>query len=235
MSSAPNVIGFPTARARVDQLIETERSRAASEERLRIARELHDVVSHSFATIKVQAGVALHLLDDRSAALADALLAIDVASKDALGELREILGQLRGGDDSASRSTAPGVAGLEGLLATVISAGVQARLVVTGDARTLPPAVDLAAFRIVQESLANVLRHAGSTSALVTLAYKPDRVEVEVANDEGPRSQSGQGGCGYGIVGMRERVAAVGGRLEAGLRPNGGFRVRATLPLFPRR
>jgi signal transduction histidine kinase len=235
MSSAPNVIEFPAARARVDQVIESERRRAAFEERLRIARELHDVVAYSFATIKVQAGVALHLLDDRSEALTEALQAIDRASKEALGELREILGQMRTGDGAAPSVSERGVQGLEDLVATITAAGVQTRLVVTGEPRTLPPAVDLAAFRIAQESLANVLRHAGATSAVVTLAYDPDGVSIEVENDEGERAPAGHQGSGHGVIGMRERVSALGGRLEAGRRPNGGFRVCANLPLFARR
>jgi signal transduction histidine kinase len=229
MSCASNVIEFPATRARVDQVIEIERRRAASEERQRIARDLHDLVAYSFATIKVQAGIALHLLDDRSAALTDALQAIDVASKEALGELREILGQMRAGDGASPTTSAPGVDDLEELVATVTASGVRTRLVVTGSVRALPPAVDLAAFRIVRESLANVLRHAGSTSAVITLAYEPEGVSVEVENDEGQR---GQRGSGHGIVGMRERVAEVGGRFEAGARPNGGFRVCASLPMF---
>jgi signal transduction histidine kinase len=235
MSSAPNVIDFPAARARVDQVVENERRRAATEERLRIARELHDVVAFSFATIKVQAGVALHLLDDGPAPLVEALQAIDSASKDALGQLREILGQLRGIDGAGSRPAALGVDGLAGLAATMTSAGVETQVAVTGAARSLPPAVDLTAFRIVQESLSNVLRHAGRTSALVTLAYEPDCVTVEVANDEGVQTGGRTRGSGHGIVGMRERVAELGGSLEAGLRPDGGFRVRARLPLFARR
>jgi signal transduction histidine kinase len=183
----------------------------------------------------VQAAVALHLLDDGPAPLVEALQAIDTASKGALGELREILGQLRGIDGAGSRASVPGVAGLEDLAATMTSAGVQTRVVVTGAVRSLPPAVDLTAFRIAQESLSNVLRHAGSTSAVVTLAYEPDCVTLEVTNDEGSQRAGGSYGSGHGIVGMRERVAELGGGLEAGWRPDGGFRVRASLPLFARR
>jgi signal transduction histidine kinase len=235
MSSGPNVIDFPALRARADHVLEDERRRAATEERLRIARELHDVVAFSFSTIKVQAGVALHLLDGGPPALGEALRAIDSASKEALAELREILGQLRGADAAEPRSSAPGVQGLEDLAATMTAAGVHTRVVVTGVARSLPPALDLAAFRIAQESLANVLRHAGSTSAVVVLAYEPDRISIEVENEEGERRDDGPSGSGHGIAGMRERVAEVGGRLEAGPRPDGGFRVCARLPLFVRR
>jgi signal transduction histidine kinase len=235
MSLAPNVIEFPGTRARVDHLLEDERRRAATEERLRIARELHDVVAYSFATIKVQAGVALHLLDGEPAALAEALQAIDSASKEALGEVRQILGQLRCADDVEPHSTAPGVEELERLAATMTAAGVETQLVVTGTARPLPPAVDLTAFRVAQESLSNVLRHAGSTSAVVTLAYEADCISVRVENEEGEQRDMGQRGSGHGLVGMRERVAEVGGRLDAGPRSSGGFCVSARLPLFVRR
>jgi len=235
MSSAPNVIEFPAARAGVDRVLDDERRRAASEERQRIARELHDVVAYSFATIKVHAGVALHLLDDGPPALVEALQAIDASSKEALAELREILGQLRSADAADSRSSVPGVDGLEGLAAMMTAAGVRTRLVVTGAPRSLPPAVDLTAFRVAQESLSNVLRHAGSTSAVVTLAYEPDCISVRVENEQGERRNVVPGGSGRGIGGMRERVAALGGRFEAAARPDGGFRVEGRLPLFVRR
>jgi signal transduction histidine kinase len=235
MSAGPNVIDFPALRARADHVLESERRRAATEERLRIARELHDVVAYSFSTIKVQAGVALHLLDGGPAALSEALQAIDSASKEALAELREILGQLRRADAAEPRSSAPGVQRLEDLAATMTAAGVQTRVVVTGAARSLPPAVDLTAFRVAQESLSNVLRHAGATTATVTLAYEPDSVSIIVENEEGERRDDAWPGSGHGIAGMRERVAELGGRLEAGPRPNGGFRVSACLPLFVRR
>jgi signal transduction histidine kinase len=234
MSSAPNVIDFPASRTWVYRVIEDQRRLAASEERLRIARELHDVVAYSFATMKVQAGVALHLLDDGPAPLVEALRAIDTASKEALGELRTVLGQLRGVDGADPRGSAPGVAGLDGLAATITAAGVQTEVVVIGAPRSLPPTVDLTAFRIVQESLSNVLRHAGSTSAVVTLAYEPD-VSVVVENAEGLKHYSNPRRSGHGLAGMRERVAEVGGTLKAGPGPSGGFRVYAHLPLFPRR
>lgn len=232
MSSAPNVIElFPSA-LREDDLL-----RAASEERLRIARELHDVVSYSFATIKVHAGVALHVLDDAPEQLTAALHAIDSASKEALGELRAILGMLRSADGAAPAATAPGVDRLDELAASMTAAGVATRLVVTGQVRQLPPALDLVAFRVVQESLSNVLKHAGPAAAVVTLAYEPGCVTVRVENDEADQyvpSQDPPQGSGHGIVGMRERVAAVGGTLEAHLRPEGGFSVFARLPLFGR-
>jgi signal transduction histidine kinase len=237
MSSAPNVIEFPGARARADRVREDELLRAASEERLRIARELHDVVAHSFATIKVQAGVALQFLDDAPEQLVGALHAIDSASKEALGELRSILGMMRGIDGAGSRASAPGVDRLQALAENMTAAGVRTVVVVTGHERSLPPAVDLTAFRIAQESLSNVLRHAGAASAVVTLGYERDCITVQVENDEDGHASppvESPNGPGHGIVGMRERVAAIGGELEARLRPEGGFRVFARLPLFVR-
>jgi signal transduction histidine kinase len=233
MSSEPNVIDFP-APARIDNVVENARRRAAAEERLRIARELHDVVAYSFATIKMQTGLALHFLDDGPAPLVEALCAIDFASKEALGELREILGLLREAD-GAPGTTPRGAAGLDDLAATLTAAGVRTRVVVKGTVRSLPPAVDLTVFRIAQESLSNVLRHAGRTTAVVTLVYEPDCVVVTVENDEGEQSDGGARGSGHGIDGMHERVAEVGGRLAAGRRPQGGFVVCAFLPLFARR
>jgi signal transduction histidine kinase len=234
MSAVTNVIEFPAARARVDHVYEDAARRAATEERLRIARELHDVVGYSFATIKVQAGIALHLMDDAPDQLVDALRAIDAASKDALAELRTILGMLRGADGADARPPVPGVERLDDLAASMTAAGVHTRLVVTGVVRSLPPAVDLAVFRIAQESLSNVLRHAGAASAVVTLAFDSDCITVEVENDQGERMAAGTEGSGHGIAGMRERVAAVGGTFEAGSRPDGGFRVFARMPVFGR-
>jgi signal transduction histidine kinase len=205
-------------------------------ERLRIARELHDVVAFSFSTISVQAGVAVHLADRRPDVAAEALRAIKAISGEASQELRAILGSLRrtGTGDAPVR----GVAALGALAATTTAAGLPTRVVVTGQARSLPPAVDRAAYRIVQEALTNALRHAGPASVVVTVGYEPDRLLVEVLDDgcgaeradRGPRPER-SGGHGHGIDGMRERALALGGELEAGPRPDGGFRVRASLPV----
>jgi signal transduction histidine kinase len=236
MSSEPNVIDFP-ARTPIDDVVENARRRGAAEERLRIARELHDVVAYRFATIKMQAGLALRFLDDAPAPLSESLRAIDVASKEALVELGEILGQLRGAADGSS---AHGASDLVGLAAKLTAAGVRTQVVVKGTVRPLPPAVDLTVFRIAQESLSNVLRHAGHTTAVVTLTYEPDCVAVVVENEEGYEREGRPGASktrasGHGIEGMHERVAEVGGRLAAGRRPQGGFVVCALLPLFVRR
>jgi signal transduction histidine kinase len=233
MSSVANVIEFPSARARIDQ-IEDELNRAVAEERLRIARDLHDVVSYSFATIKVHAGVALHLMDDAPEAIGQAVRAIDVASKEALTELRAILGMLRSSDGPDLRALTAGVDLLDGLAASMTASSVRTRVQVTGDVRPLPPNLDATAFRIAQESLSNVLQHQGPTSAVVKVGYEADCVTVEVVSEAGDPLFAASHGSGHGINGMRERVAEFGGELEAGSRPDGGFRVFARLLLFPR-
>jgi signal transduction histidine kinase len=237
MSSAPNVIEFPGRRLRVDQCRELDARRAASEERMRIARELHDVVGFSFATISVQAGVAVHLLEEQPERAAEALKAIKTASREALGELRTILGMLRQIDDVESQSTAPGLGRLDALADSTTAAGVPTQVRVEGKPRPLPAAVDLAAFRIVQESLANVLRHAGPASAVVTISYERAQLTIQVEDDgrgaaSGDRSRSE--GSGHGLVGMGERTRELGGEFEAGSRPEAGFRVRAHLPVLGR-
>jgi signal transduction histidine kinase len=202
-------------------------------ERLRIARELHDVVAFSFATISVQAGVGVHLADGRPDMAAEALRAIKTISGQASRELREILGVLR---RTASAGDAPfhGLAGLDPLVATTTAAGLPTRIVVSGEARSLPPAVDRAAYRIIQESLTNALCHAGQASARVTVRYEPDRLVIEVLDDGRGTERSErrpEPGGGHGIAGMRERALALGGELDAGSHPLGGFRVRASLPV----
>jgi signal transduction histidine kinase len=231
MSSAMNVIEFPARRAEVEYAEEG----VLQAERLRIARELHDVIASSFATIKVHTGVALHLMDGSAEPLGDALRAIDSASKEALGELRAILGMLRSAGGFSPPT--PDLDRLDDLAARMTAAGVRTLLIITGDIRSLPPAVDLAAFRIAQESLSNALQHEGPTSAVVRLTYEADCLEVEVENDEGAHAAvhlARPHGSGHGIAGMRERVIALGGDFEVGARPEGGFRVFARLPLFPR-
>ena len=227
-----------TAR-RLELAEEEQRSEAArllAEERLRIARELHDTVAHSMATITVQAGSALHVLspgDD--GAVREALVNIRETSKSALGEMRTVLGQLRegaGADVAVSASQpAPGLGldRLPELRAAVTAAGSPVHVSVEGEPGPLPPALDHAAYRILQESLTNVLRHAVSgTEAEVSLRYEPDSVTITVANDG--CVPGGSPGTGNGLRGMRERAAAVDGELEAGPGPDGGFLVTAKLP-----
>jgi signal transduction histidine kinase len=202
-------------------------------ERLRIARELHDVVAFSFATISVHAGVAAHLAGERPDVATEALRAIKAISREASRELREILGLLR---RTAHAGDAPfhGVAGLDTLAATTTSAGLPTRVVVSGQARSLPPAVDRAAYRIAQEALTNALRHAGPASALVTVRYEPDHLVVGVLDDGRGREHSESAvepGGGHGIAGMRERALALGGEFDAVSHALGGFQVRALLPV----
>ncbi|GGO14822.1 two-component sensor histidine kinase [Microbispora rosea subsp. aerata] len=223
--------------------IEAERTREeaalrrAGEERLRIARELHDSLTHSISIIKVQAGVAVHLARKRGEEVPPALLAIQDASADAMRELRATLEVLRepGADDAPGTARADRIGEL---VERARSAGVPATLAVTGTPRALPPEVDLAAYRIVQEALTNVARHAGPASASVHVGYRPDSLVVRVEDDG--RGQPGGPACaerpeaartGVGLTGMRERVSALGGRLQTGPGPHGGFVVHAELPL----
>jgi signal transduction histidine kinase len=201
------------------------------EERLRIARELHDVVAHTMATINVQAGVAAHVLADRPDAAAQALQHIKLASKDGLRELRAILNVLRQADDADFTQPAPGLAQLDVLITGAARAGLATSLGVTGPATPLPAAVDLAAYRIVQESLTNAIRHAGPATASVSLSYDDAELRIDVA-DTGRGSLAAQSeGSGHGLIGMRERAASVGGVVEAGPARAGGYRVTARLPL----
>ncbi|HEX5298966.1 MAG TPA: sensor histidine kinase [Streptosporangiaceae bacterium] len=210
---------------------EQDARRRIDEERLRIARELHDVVAHTMATINVQAGVAAHVLPTRPEAAADSLQAIKTASKDGLRELRAILNVLRQADDADPTQPAPGTAQLETLVTGASRAGLDTTLTVSGEPVPLPAAVDLAAYRIVQESLTNVIRHAGPATAAVSLGYAHDELRIEVTDTgRGPAPPAGHNG-GHGLAGMRERAAAVGGTLETGPGAAGGFRVAARLPL----
>ncbi|MFF3372438.1 sensor histidine kinase [Streptomyces sp. NPDC002680] len=203
--------------------------RRADEERLRIARELHDVLAHSISVINVQAGVGLALLDSDPEQARTALTTIKAASKEALGEVRQVLDTLRTPGD-APRAPAPGLDRLPELVEQAAGAGLTVE--VRGEAPKLSPGADLAAFRIVQEALTNVVRHSGSRHARV-------RVDVDEADgalrlrvdDDGPATGADAGGSGNGLAGMRERAAALGGTIEAGPRADGGFRVLAVLPL----
>ena len=222
--------------------------RMAVEERLRIARELHDSLTHSISVICVQSGVAVHLARKRGEEVSPALLAIQEASTDAARELRTTLGVLRSDEDGDSS----GLGHLDGLAARARAAGLPVTVNVTGARRSLPPEVDQAAYRIVQEALTNVSRHAGQASAWVHLCYTPDALEIQVDDDgagvsiahgtgnktndktsNGTSSGTSNGHStinGLGLIGMRERVAALGGRLNAGPRYGGGFQVRAEIP-----
>jgi signal transduction histidine kinase len=200
---------------------EADARRRLAEERLRIARDLHDSVGHHLALINVQAGVAIHVLPDHPAR--ETLRQIRQGSRAALDELRDTVGLLR---DPAPLSPTVGLSALEDLLSSVRPSGL--RVTVAADlAHPVPWACDVAAYRVVQESLTNVCKHAGPTDVVVSLSSSPDGLTVVVANDGPAAAVSGHG---HGIVGMRERVEALGGTLQAGPRPTGGFRVSAVLP-----
>jgi signal transduction histidine kinase len=227
--------------ARLERTAESERARvelarrAVAEERLRLARELHDVVAHSISVIAVQSGVGAHVAKTQPEEAAKALAAIEATSRAALTELRRLLGVLRQeGEPQGSLAPVPGLADLDALLAEVAKAGLAVRLRVEGTPSQLPAGVDLSAYRIVQEALTNVVKHAGPARAQVTIGYHAQDVTVEVTDDgQGVTAPTGDGQArvGHGLIGMRERVAVFGGDLEAGPGPGSGFRVAARLPL----
>jgi signal transduction histidine kinase len=209
-----------------------ESLRRVGEERLRIARELHDVLAHNVSMINVQAGVALHLLQkgDREATdVEPALEAIKGASAETLREMRAVLGTLRQADEAAPRAPEPGLGNLEALVGRMREAGVEVELAFSGERRELPGSVDLAAYRIAQEALTNVARHAPGRPARVEVAFDDEGLTITVANPTGPGVR-GEPEAGNGIVGMRERATALGGTLEAGRDGDGVFTVRARLP-----
>ena len=201
---------------------EQEQARRIGEERLAIARDLHDVLAHSLSVVQVQAGVALHLLDERPDHVRGALEAIKSASDDGMRELRAAVATLR--REGPSYEPAPGLEELPRLLDGARASGLVVREHRTGE-RDVPPAVGLVAYRVVQEALTNVVRHAGATAVDVHVGLGA-RVVLAVEDD----GRGGGAGRGDGLLGMQERVAALGGTLEAGPRPEGGWRVRAVLP-----
>jgi signal transduction histidine kinase len=194
---------------------------------LRIARELHDSLTHSISIIKVHAGVAVHLARKRGEQVPEALLAIQAASADATRELRDTLHVLR---DEDGESPACGLDRLPALVARTRDAGLPVTLTVTGQQRDLPAEVDSAAYRIVQEALNNITRHAGTATASVTIDRGPRALAVQV-DDDGRATVDAPAVPGVGLIGMRERVSALGGRLRAAPRPDGGFTVKADIPL----
>jgi signal transduction histidine kinase len=230
-----------TRAAEAERTREEEARRRVDAERLRIARELHDVLAHGIATINVQAGVAAHVLPERPERAAEALRTIKATSKEALRELRGILGVLRDADASEPREPTPGLSQIERLVDATSHAGVPTHVRISGQRRALPATVDLAAYRIVQESLTNVLRHAEGASALVAIGYAEQEMTISVDDDgrastAGSARSNGNGKAhGHGILGMRERAHALGGELDAGPRPDGGFRVHARLPVAAER
>ncbi len=205
---------------------------AVTEERLRIARELHDVVAHSMSVVAMHAGTGRMVAADDPAAAERALATIEATTRSALGEMRRLLGVLRSSDsdEPAALGPAPGLADLDRLVAEVERSGIDVQLRVHGDRPDMAPGVDLSAYRVVQEALTNVLKHAGPAQATVDVRYTGAGVTVEVADDGlGAAAPALTGG--HGLVGMRERVTVHGGELDAGPNPGGGFRVVARFPV----
>ena len=217
------------AQARATRMVDAQRQ--ASEERLRMARDLHDVIGHNISLISVQAAVGLDLMDSDPDQARAALTAIKSVSREALDELRSMLAALRQAGEQPPTAPTPGLARLPELCQLTRAAGIPVRTEVHGPVRPLPAAVDLAAYRIVQESLTNVARHAGPATATVRLGYQAGGVSVEVLDDGRGPSGSKPGEAGSGIAGMTERAAALDGQLTAGPRPRGGFTVTAWLPV----
>lgn len=232
---------------RAEQGRDSEARRRVAEERVRIARELHDLVAHQITLANAQATVAAHLFDIRPEQTRQSLQELVGTTRDALDDLRATVGLLRqSGDAAVPAEPAPGLSRLPTLIESFRRAGLEVSVDQEGTARPLPPGVDLTAYRIVQEALTNVTKHAGTGSARVRLAWNGDRVTITIADDgargtstastaspASPMSSAGGRAPGFGLIGMRERATAVGGRLSAGRRPEGGFLVSTHLPLPP--
>jgi len=202
---------------------------AVAEERARIARELHDIVAHAVSVMVLQVGAVRHKLPDALAEDADALRGVETTGRAALAEMRRLLGAMRRDGDSPELSPQPGLGRLDSLVVEVTRAGLPVRLHVEGEPFPLPRAIDLSAYRIVQEGLTNALKHAHASEADVTLRYAPEEVQIEVRDDGdgGPPSD----GPGHGLVGVRERVKIYGGEMSAGRATGGGFVLSTRLPL----
>ena len=214
-------------------LAEREREAAAriavAEERARIARELHDIVAHAMSVMVLQVGAVRHKLPQPLEEDRDALGRVEQAGRTALAEMRRLLGAMRSDGDGVELGPQPGMDGLESLIEDISSAGLPVRLHVDGRPFPLPRAIDLSAYRIVQEGLTNALKHAHASQAEVTVRYRPDELELKVADDgTGPATTNGHG---HGLVGVRERVNIYGGEMSAGAAPAGGFVLSARLPV----
>lgn len=239
--------GMRRWRLRVDesrmQMYELERAqaealrRATEQERARIARELHDVVTHNVSVMVIQAGAARKVLADAPHEASSALLAVEAGGRAAMAELRQVIGLLSddGGsiesNDPPDLAPQPGLDQLESLVARVRDAGLPVELTVLGQRRTLPPGVELAAYRVVQECLTNTMKHAAGAAATVTVEHRDDSLRIEVVDTGGTSSESGPAGNGRGLIGLRERLAVYGGTLLAERRLTGGYRVEAHIPV----
>ena len=210
--------------------VREETLRAVGEEQARIARELHDVIAHSVSVIVVQAAAADDVFDERPDQARAALRSIERSGREAMAELRRLLSEVRPRPGAVPQVPQPGLDGLEELAAPLREGGLEVAVRREGEAAALPAGVELSAYRIVQEALTNTLRHARATRADVTLRYEPGALELEVS-DDGRAAPESLAGDGHGLMGMRERATLLGGTLEAGPGPQGGYRVHARLPL----
>lgn len=223
-------IGAVTQRAeRLEQDRQEHERAAVAAERARIARELHDIVSHSISVIAVQTQAVRRRLDPQQTREVDDLRAVETTARQAMAEMRRLFGVLRADGERPSLAPQPGLDQLDRLLAETRAAGRVVQLRVEGERVPLPPGVDLAAYRIVQEALTNTRKHAVAAHVWVRLCFGDHKLELAV-EDDGARTTYKQDNSGFGLVGMRERVGLYGGTLQAGPRPGGGFAVRATLP-----
>jgi signal transduction histidine kinase len=221
---------------RLEHEKEQEAELAVAEERARIAREMHDVVAHNVSVMVVQAAAARRTLGRDPAKARMALESVEATGREALNEMRQMLGVLRKGDEDLALSPQPSITQLDSLVQRAREAGLEVDVEVEGDRRGLQQSVDLSAFRIVQEALTNTIKHAGPARARVTVRYGAHDVEVDVIDDGRgvvARNGNSMSGGGHGLVGMRERVAMLGGELDAGYLKNGGFGVHARIPLTP--
>ena len=231
---APSDTGSTQQRGRDELQVKLEAARTAAaqravaEERARIARELHDVIAHSVSVMTVQAGAVRRLLQPGQERERLALEAIESTGREALTEMRRLVGLLRRQGTVPDFSPQPSMRAVDVLVGTIREAGLPTELAVEGEPRELAPGVDLAAYRVIQEALTNALKYAGPARAWVTVRWREDEIEVEIANDGS--SEAVGDGTGHGLIGLRERVALVGGTIDSGPRPGGGFVVTAHLP-----
>jgi signal transduction histidine kinase len=202
---------------------------AVAEERARIARELHDIVAHAVSVMVLQVGAVRHKLPESLEEPSDALKGVEQTGRSALAEMRRLLTAMRRDGDARELAPQPGLGSLESLLEEVGRAGLPVQLHLDGEPFAVPRAIDLSAYRIVQEGLTNALKHARASRADVTVRYRPDELQVEV-RDDGAGDGTG-GSPGYGLVGVRERVKIYGGKMSAGRAAGGGFVLETRLPL----
>jgi signal transduction histidine kinase len=226
-------VGFLfSSRGRAAREAELRAATAVADERARLARELHDIVGHSVSVMTVQASAVRRLLRPDQEREREALLTVEETGRQALAEMRRLVGVLRRPEEAPALAPQPGLEHVERLVEQAREAGLPTELRIEGEALELAPSADLTAYRLVQEGLTNALKHAGATRAEVLVRYDSDQVEV-VVRDDGRGAGKGDGG-GHGLVGMRERVLVSGGELHAGPRPEGGFELRARLPVGAR-